>query len=453
MSRQPLLNKSVFHFVGIGGIGMCGLAELLHNMGAVVTGSDRAENAFTEHLKKMGIAVFKDHRAENVGDVDVVVYSSAVPESNEELQAARQRSIPVITRGEALAEIMRLKRGIAVAGTHGKTTTTSMLAAIFLEAQLKPTIFVGARLDLIQSTALLGSGEWLIAEADESDGSFHKLTPEIAIITNIDNDHLDHYNSFQNLKQAFFNFAQKTPFYGAVVVCGDDPAVREVFASFPKRLRTYGFDSKNDYHLRGANGRYEVFCEGKKLGDFALSIPGRHNALNALGATVVGIEAGLSFQQCAQGLLKYSGVDRRFHLKGEAREIAVYDDYGHHPTEVRATLQAFREKFPNRQLKVYFQPHRYSRTESCWNDFLDCFESCDQVFLGDIYPAGEAPREGITSEKLAKEIRHRKCVYVSRDKLTSQFFSGELRAGDVFLTLGAGDGWKLGLAVLETLRG
>lgn len=449
------LNKSKFHFVGVGGIGMCGLAELLHNIGAKVTGSDLSENANTERLQSLGIPVFRGHKSENVGDADVVVYSSAVQTTNPEVQAARARQIPLIPRAEALAEIMRLKRGVAVAGTHGKTTTTSMTASIFLEAKAQPTIVVGGRFEQIQSTALLGDGEWLIAEADESDGSFQKLTPEIAIITNIDSDHMDYYKSFENLKKAFLDFAQKVPFYGICIVCGDDPKIRETFEHFSKRILFYGFDDKNDLVIKGQKGKYEVFentlTGRKKLGEFELKSPGHHNALNGAAAIAAGLKAGLSFETCKNGLAKFDGVDRRFHFKGEKKNIRVYDDYGHHPTEVRATLQGFREKFPDRRLVVMFQPHRYSRTESCWYDFTNCFTQCDELILTDIYPAGEMPIVGINSEKLASEVKHPHCRYLAKNEgLAQQIFSG-LKAGDVFVTLGAGDGWKVGMEILEKL--
>jgi UDP-N-acetylmuramate--alanine ligase len=442
------LKKSKFHFVGIGGIGMCGLAELLHNIGAKVTGSDQSENANTDHLKKIGIDVYKGHSAAQVGDADVVVFSSAINFSNPEMQEARARKIPLIPRAEALAEIMRLKRGVAVAGTHGKTTTTSMTAAIFLEADENPTIVVGGRLDLIQSTALLGEGAWLIAEADESDGSFNKLSPEIAIITNIDSDHLDHYKTFENLQKAFVAFAGKVPFYGSVIVCGDDLMVRELFENYQKNIFFYGFDQANDYLIKGSNGKYELFFENKKLGDFEIKVPGTHNALNAVAAMITGMKAGLSFEVCKKGIIRFQGVDRRFHYKGDVNGITVYDDYGHHPTEVRATLQGFREKFPDRRIVVLFQPHRYSRTESCWHEFTTCFTLCDELILTDIYAAGEKPISGITSERLIHEIKHGHAQYMKKDSALSDAIQKNLKNGDVFLTLGAGDIWKIGMEVL-----
>ncbi len=460
MSKYHLLEKAKFHFIGIGGIGMCGLAEILHSIGATVTGSDSGENANTERLKSLGVHVFKGHAAENVGDVNVVVYSSAVPATNPEMVQARKQGIPVIPRAEALAEIMRLRRGIAVAGTHGKTTTTSLTASIFLEADQSPTIVVGGRFERIKSTALLGKGEWLIAEADESDGSFHKLSPEIAIITNIDNDHMDHYKNFDNLKKAFLDFAYRIPFYGMMIVCGDDPVIRELFVGFSKRVVSYGFEPHNDYIIEGEKGQYRIFkntapadekVKNDLLGSFKLNVPGKHNALNATASLIAGMAAGISFEKCAQGLEKFEGVDRRFHYKGEAQQIKVYDDYGHHPTEIRATLQAFREKFTDNRIVVYFQPHRYSRTEHCWNDFKNCFAQADVLFLGDIYPAGEAPIAGISSEKLIDEIQHAKSFLSHKSAEQALQIKNELKAGDVFLTLGAGDGWKLGIDVLEHL--
>jgi UDP-N-acetylmuramate--alanine ligase len=293
----------------------------------------------------------------------------------------------------------------------------------------------------------LGTGDWLIAEADESDGSFQKLSPEIAIITNIDNDHLDHYKNFENLQKAFFSFAQKIPFYGSVIVCGDDPTVRKVFEHFPKRIYFYGFNKENDYCLSGKNGHYEMFEAGQKLGGFEVKVPGQHNALNSAAAIIAGLKAGFSFAVCQQGLLRFQGVDRRFHYKGEVSGIQVYDDYGHHPTEVAATLQAFREKYPKNRIVVMFQPHRYSRTQTCWTQFLTCFKDCDQLILTDIYAAGEKPIDKITSENLAKEIPN--SVYFPKDSQLTARIREQLKTNDIFITLGAGDGWKIGMEILN----
>ena len=429
---------------------MCGLAEVLHNMGAKVSGSDQHENAQTQRLSQLGVRVTIGHKAELVHDSDVVVYSSAVKASNPEFAEARKMRIPAIPRAEVLAEIMRLKRGVAVGGTHGKTTTTSMAASIFLKGNLNPTIVVGGRLDLIKSTALLGTGEWIVAEADESDGSFSKLSPEVAIITNIDNDHLDHYGSFEQLQKAFLDFAGRIPFYGLLVACGDDKVIRETFKNFGKRVLYYGFGTDNDFVLKGENSIYEVWNEGKKLGTFNLHLPGKHNALNALASLIVGLEAGLSFETCTAGLMQFQGVDRRFQLKGEVKGVPVYDDYGHHPTEVLAVLQAFREKFPKGHLHVIFQPHRYSRTRDCWAQFLTCFAQADSLYLYDIYAAGESPIDNLSSERLAGEIKKPKTQYVKdRTKFIAELGSKlNSKNQDVVITLGAGDVWKDGMKLL-----
>ena len=451
------LDTAKFHFIGIGGIGMCGLAELLHNIGAHVTGSDAGENANTERLKQLGVTVHKGHDGSHVGLADVVVYSSAIPFTNPEIREARNRDIPLIPRAEALAEIMRIRRGVAVAGTHGKTTTTSLISSIFLEAHQDPTIVIGGRFERIKSTALLGKGEWLIAEADESDGSFNKLSPEIAVITNIDSDHMDHFKTFENLKKAFLDFSYRVPFYGVVIACGDDPTIKSLFTDYNKRILFYGFNEDNDYILSGSKGHYTVHLKNKDLtkkllGKFQLNVPGIHNALNGLASIAVGMAAGINFETCALGLNHFEGVDRRFHFKGEAQNILVYDDYGHHPTEVRAALQGFKEKFEKNRLVVYFQPHRFSRTQHSWQDFKTCFGQSDVLFLADVYAAGEAPIPGITSEKLLNEVNHPRGFFSPKNAEQIENILKELKSGDVFLTLGAGDGWKLGLDVLSRLK-
>lgn len=452
------LDSAKFHFIGIGGIGMCGLAEILNNIGAIVTGSDANENANTEHLKKIGIKIFKGHKESHVGNADVVVYSSAIPFTNPEICEARKKNIPLIPRAEALAEIMRIRRGIAVAGTHGKTTTTSLISSIFLEAELDPTIIIGGRFERIKSTALLGQGEWLIAEADESDGSFNKLSPEVAVITNIDSDHMDHFKTYENLKKAFLDFSYRVPFYGLIIACGDDPTIKQLFSDYNKRILFYGFNKDNDYILTGEKGEYTVerkdavTYELQNLGKIKINIPGIHNALNSLASLVVGMAAGINFETCALGLNKFEGVDRRFHYKGEANQILFYDDYGHHPTEVRATLQGFKEKFEKNRIVVYFQPHRYSRTQHCWQEFKNCFTQADILFLGDIYPAGENPLPGINSKKLLSEMNKPDSYWCPKSDDQVEDIFKQLRPGDVFLTLGAGDGWKLGLDVLSRFK-
>lgn len=441
--------NSRVHFIGIGGAGMSGLAELIHNMGAKVTGSDLSENSQVERLRAMGIVIYVGHAASNVRAVDVVVYSSAVPNSNPEIQEAKKQKIPIIPRIEVLVEVMRLKRGIAVGGTHGKTTTTSMIAAIFLTAQTDPTVVVGGRLDLIKSHSFLGKGEWLIAESDESDGSFLRLSPEIAVITNIDNDHLDYYGDFEKLKLAFLEFAKKIPFYGLTVACGDSGHVRATLAQYNKRVIYYGFEKQNDYWLLAESSGYGIYHEDKKVGTLKLSVPGKHNALNALAAFIVGREAGLSAEACLKGLEKYNGVDRRLQFKGEKKGIRIYDDYGHHPTEIRAVIQAMREKYPNEKLIIAFQPHRYSRTQLCWKDFLTAFDGATEVLIWDIYAASEKPIEGVTAEALAQEIRHPRVKYAGKDAVEACLRA--LAEPAVFVTLGAGDISRRGIEILEKL--
>ncbi len=440
------------HFIGVGGVGMCGLAELLYNMGVQVKGSDLSENSHTHHLRQLGIKISIGHNQENLRDVDVAVFSSAVKPSNIEYQTAKRLGIPLIPRAEALAEIMQLRRGIAIAGSHGKTTTTSMTATIFIHAKTDPTIVIGGRLDLIKSTAKLGSGEWLIAEADESDGSFNRLTPEIAIVTNIDNDHLDHFGSLRALENAFVEFASRIPFYGVAIVCGDSPRMRELFEAFPKRILFYGFDAANEYRIEGKNSQYRLYYCDHEIGGFKLQIPGRHNALNATAAILAGHVSGLPLAKCFEGIATYSGVDRRFHKKANVLGIDIYDDYGHHPTEISAVISAFREQFPKRRLVILFQPHRFSRTRQCWDQFLNCFENCDKLYLCDIYPAGEMPIAGVSAQKLLEEIRHSDRCYLGAKNTAGAQIVQDLRPGDVFVTLGAGDVWKIGEEVADKLQ-
>ncbi len=440
------------HFIGIGGIGMCGLAELLHNMGAQVTGSDLGENAQTQRLKKMGIPVIKGHAPENIENAEVVVFSSAVKQDNPEYSEARRRRIPLIRRAEALAEIMLLRRGIAIGGTHGKTTTTSLTACAFLSAGEDPTICVGGRLDLIQSTAKLGQGQWLIAEADESDGSFSRLSPEVVVITNVDDDHLDHYGSFERLQEAFFDFALRIPFYGLAIVCGDDPRVRELFRTFPKRILFYGQDPTNDIVLTRDGDSFALVSEGETIGRFKLPMPGLHNALNATAAFIAGREAGLKFENMVPGIEHFQGVDRRFQHKGFVAGIDFYDDYGHHPTEILAVLSGFKERFSKRRKVVVFQPHRYSRSELLWKQFCSSFKDADEVFVLDIYAAGEKPIENIDSERLVREIDHPSVKYLNRKTDPElKTLKDYLKSGDVVVSLGAGDVYKLVESVLERM--
>ncbi len=452
------LNKSKIHFVGIGGIGMSGIAEVLVNMGCAVSGSDQSVNAQVERLKHMGVDTFQGHAAGNLPKLcHAVVYSSAVNAKNPEIIEARRRKIPVIQRAEMLAELMSLKRGIAIGGTHGKTTTTSMVATMMIHAKLDPTIVIGGRLDLIKSSASLGQGEWLLAEADESDGSFLRLSPELAVVTNIDHDHMDHYSSFDNLKKSFEQFVSHVPFYGCAILCSEDLQVRKLAKHSTKRTLLYGFGKDAQLraeNLTSRNGQqtFDVSLDLRHLGQVTLNVPGRHNVLNSLAALGVGLELGLGFEIAAEGIRHYSGVDRRMQKIGEITHVEIYDDYGHHPTEVRATLSALRELFPDRRLVVAFQPHRYSRNKACWKDFQSCFKGADVLGLLDVYAAGEKKLPSFTSEKMsravAKKTGKKNVKYWGSHKKALAILKAELKPEDVFLTLGAGDVYKLGRELL-----
>ena len=441
------------HFVGIGGIGMCGLAELLHHSGIFVTGSDLVENTQIKRLRELGISVSIGHKKENIKDIEILIQSSAVPGNNIEIQTARELKLPVIKRSEALAEIMRLKRGLVVAGTHGKTTTTHLLAQIFIHNKKDPTVVIGGRSHLFQSTAFPGKGKWFIAESDESDGGFKSLSPEIAIITNIDRDHLDYYGSFGKLKSAFLDFIFKVPFYGCVVAWGDQPVLRDLLSNIEQKVIFYGFNKNNHFVLKKDSAqKYQVFVNEQEIGLLNIPLPGSMNALNALAACATAMTVGFSFEECNKSFRQFKGVDRRFHKKAELKEVEFYDDYAHHPTEVRAVLSAFREKFgKDRRLIVLFQPHRFSRTADCWLDFLNCFKEADHVFLADIYPAGESPLKDISSEVLAKEIQHPSCSYCSEENISSSLLS-ILKTGDVFITMGAGSVYKYGDSLVGEFR-
>lgn len=446
------LAQSKVHFIGIGGIGMCGLAELLHNMGAVVTGSDLGENKQVQYLRDLGVEVFLGQKTEQVEGHDVVVYSSAIKPDNVEFAQARKLGIPLIPRAEALAEMMRVRRGIAVGGTHGKTTTTSMLASLFLQAEMDPTAVVGGRLDLFKSTAKLGSGEWFIAEADESDGSFHKLAPETVIITNVDDDHLDHYGSFENIQRAFYEFALKIPFYGTAIVCGDAPEVRKLFKDFPKRVLFYGFSKENDYRLLRSEENASILFHESEMAQITLPMPGEHNALNALAAFIAGRVAGISVEKCVTGIEGFKGVDRRFQKKAEVQGVLFYDDYGHHPTEVRAVMQAVQERFPDRRKVVVFQLHRYSRSRDCWDEFLKSFKSVDELVVLEVYPAGEKPIDGISGKRFSELVDAESVTYIGEKSEAPQIIADLLREGDLCLTLGAGDVWRIGEQSCEVFR-
>ena len=448
------------HFVGIGGIGMCGIAELLLGLGYRITGTDLAAGPTTERLRTLGAAVEIGHAAERVGDADVVVVSSAIKPDNPEVQAARQRGIPVIPRAEMLAELMRLRDGIAVAGTHGKTTTTSLIAHLLQEAGLDPTAVIGGRIagSGERTGARLGDGAFLVAEADESDGSFLRLQPVMAVITNVEPEHLDHYGSEDALQDAFVRFANQIPFFGLCVLCGDHPGVRELLPRLTRRCTTYGFGEDtewqaHDVELHAAGASFSVRHLGEPRGRVDLPLAGRHNIQNALAALAIAHEAGVSAEVAIEALASFPGVERRFETKGEVRGIRVIDDYGHHPTEIRATLRAARAVHGGR-LVVVFQPHRFSRTRDLFDDFAEAFTEADLLVLTDIYPAGEAPIPGVTAEALAEAIRARGPedvrVRPELDEVIAEL-TPAVAEGDWVVTLGAGSITRLGAPLLAAL--
>jgi UDP-N-acetylmuramate--alanine ligase len=448
------------HFTGIGGIGMSGIAEVLLNLGYQISGSDVKLSPITDRLASMGARVFEGHEAANVGGARALVVSSAVDDQNPEVQEARRLQIPVIPRGELLAELMRLKYGIAVAGSHGKTTTTSMTATILNHAGLDPTVVVGGRVGTMGgSNARVGRSDFLVVEADESDGSFLKLAPIIAVVTNIDREHLDHYPSLQDIEAAFIEFVNKVPFYGAVVVCLDDPNVQGVLPSIRRRTITYGTTAQADIQAAEVGcghfaSDFRLRYRSADLGRFHLGIPGRHNVLNAMAALAVAMELEVKPETVREALAAFSGVDRRFQLRGKERGITVVDDYGHHPTEIRATLDGARE-CGFHQIHVLFQPHRYTRTFHLLDEFARAFHQSDSLFVADIYAASEKPIEGVSAEALVERIRqfgHRGVEYVGTLDRGVEALLGAAKDGDLVLTLGAGSVWQAGERVLARLK-
>ena len=454
-------NKKVkVHFVGIGGIGMSGIAELLLNLGYRVSGSDLKSTDITRRLESLGGVIAEGHRAGNVAaDVDVVVTSSAVRKNNSEAVAARDRGIPVIPRAEMLAELMRLKEGVAIAGSHGKTTTTSLIATVLAHAGLDPTAVVGGKLNAFGSNAKLGKGQLMVVEADESDGSFLRLSPAIAVITNVDAEHLDHYGTVEALQQAFVDFADRVPFYGLSVLCLDHPVVQHLIPRLGKRHTTYGVSPQADWRADGVQfapfqSRFTVSHKGKVLGEVTLKMVGAHNVLNALACCAVAHELGIPFKTTAEALAGFQGVQRRFTVRGEARGITIVDDYGHHPAEIRATLSGARASFPHRRIVCAFQPHRYTRTRDLLGDFATAFKDADTLLLTEIYAAGEDPIPGITGARLLEAIKacgHRDATFVDRGEL-AHTLRERAREGDLVLTLGAGDITHAGEELLEILR-
>ncbi|QCC85763.1 UDP-N-acetylmuramate--L-alanine ligase [Desulfovibrio desulfuricans] len=444
------------HMVGIGGAGMSGIAEVLLNQGYEVSGSDMSDSAVVRHLRELGAKVAVGHAAENVGDVQVLVKSTAISDENPELAEARRRNIAIIPRAEMLAELMRLRQGIAIAGTHGKTTTTSLTASIFDTAGLDPTVIIGGRLNAYGTNAHLGHGEYLIAEADESDGSFLCLLPIINVVTNVDEDHLDHYKTRDGIDAAFVEFMNNVPFYGLNIVCGDDPGVRALLARVKRPVLTYGFAEDNVLRAVplecGVRNNFEVWRSGKKLGKVSLPQPGRHNMLNALAAIGAAMEVDISFDKCAEGLNGFGGVGRRFEFKGERAGVTVVDDYGHHPAEIAATLATARQVFPGRRLVAAFQPHRFSRTQAHFGEFCKVFDNVDQLLLTEIYAASEKPIPGVSGQSLAQGIRQVSTTPVEYFQTLNDIAAalpGILKAGDVLLTLGAGSITRLGPAWIE----
>lgn len=444
------------HLVGIGGAGMSGIAEVLLNQGYEISGSDMGDTAVVRRLRSLGARIHVGHAAENLGDVQVLVRSTAIDDDNPELVEARRRNIAVIPRAEMLAELMRLRQGVAIAGTHGKTTTTSLTASIFDAAGLDPTVIIGGRLNAFGTNAHLGQGDYLIAEADESDGSFLCLLPIINVVTNVDDDHLDHYKTREAIDAAFVQFMNNVPFYGLNIVCGDDPGVRALLPRVKRPVLTYGFAEDNDLRAlpleMGLRSRFEVLFAGRTLGQVHLPQPGRHNILNALAAVGAAMAADITFERCAEGLCNFGGVGRRFEFKGEKNGITVVDDYGHHPVEIAATLATARSVFPGRRIVAAFQPHRFSRTQAHFGEFCKVFDAVDELVLTEIYAASENPIPGVSGESLAQGIRQicstpvRYCRTL--DEMVAEL-SDMLKPGDVLLTMGAGTITRLGPSWLE----
>jgi UDP-N-acetylmuramate--alanine ligase len=469
------------HFVGIGGIGMSGIAEVLLTLGYKVSGSDLKHSPVTERLSELGAIIFEGHRAENITGAEVVVASSAISRDNPEIAQAHAQHIPVIQRAEMLAELMRLKYGIAIAGMHGKTTTTSMVAAVLAAGGLDPTVVVGGRVDALGSNARLGKSQYLVAEADESDRSFLKLSPILAVVTNVDREHMDCYRNMDDVEQAFIDFVDRVPFYGMVLLCNDDHRLRSLLPRLARRAVTYGLRQDSDFRIAldhsGAHSgvtdsplnagatarvktagqhfasRFAVEYRGKSLGEFDLRVPGVHNILNATAAVAVGVGLDIEPARIREGLAEFRGVDRRFQLRGHAAGVSVIDDYGHHPTEIRATLSAARQCGFNR-IHVVFQPHRYTRTRDLLRDFGSAFNDADSVLVLDIYPASEPPIPGVTGEIVAAAIQvsGKPARFAASFEEAARQAAAAAADGDMILTLGAGNVSQLGPQVVEHLR-
>jgi len=446
--------------LGIGGSGMSGIAEVLLNLGFAVSGSDISATPIVKHLRSLGAEISIGHAPENLplgeDGAQVLVKSTAITMDNPEVRKAAEVGLPIIPRAEMLAELMRLRRGIAVAGTHGKTTTTSLLASIFDEAGFDPTVIIGGRLNAYGSNARLGEGQFLIAEADESDGSFLCLLPIMTVVTNVDADHLDHYSGIEEIDEAFVQFMNQIPFYGTNVVCGDDAGVQRLLPRIKRPVLLYGLGEENTLRAEvlecAAKSRFVVWYKNERLGEVTLAQPGLHNVLNALGALGVAMVAGIDAEDAVAGLSKFGGVGRRFEIKGERAGVLVVDDYGHHPVEIAATLRTARECYPERRLVVLFQPHRFTRTQALFGDFCKAFGNVDKLLLTEIYPASEAPIPGVSGMSLAQgihQISETDVTFFPDFPAVERKLADVLESGDLFLTLGAGSVWQVGQRFLE----
>ncbi len=446
------------HFIGIGGIGMSGIAEILINLGYEVSGSDLDRSDQTKRLESLGAKVYIGHASTNIRDYCVVITSTAIDPSNPEIVEAKKRKIPIIHRSEMLAELVRLKHGIGVAGTHGKTTTSSILSYVLYHGGINPTAVIGGKVFNFGSNARVGEGEYLVFEADESDGTFLNLMPTIGIVTNIDADHLDHYRYFENIKEAFLKYMNRIPFYGYSVICIDDATVRELIPLIERPYYTYGFSEDADFratNVEVADGVTSFNCSfrGRDTGRYSIRLLGNHNVSNAVSVIAIANELGLDYGTIKEGLYEFSGVGRRLEVVGEVKGVRVYDDYGHHPTEIRATLNALKEL--GRRLIVVFQPHRYTRTELLWDEFGQCFPNADQLFITGIYPAGEKPIEGVSSELIGESVKkheNRDVEIIQSLEDIPEKVGSRLREGDIVVTLGAGDIYKSGKMILDYLR-
>ena len=454
------LKKYHIHFVGIGGIGMSGIAELLLNLGYRVSGSDLKMSDITTNLERLGGSIHVGHRAEQIAGADVVVVSSAIDTDNPEVAAAREAAIPVIPRAEMLAELMRLKYSVAIAGAHGKTSTTSLVANVLATGGLDPTVVIGGKLKSIGRNAVLGEGDFIVAEADESDGSFLKFSPAIAVVTNIDREHMDFYEDLDAIKTVFLNFIDRIPFYGLAVLCLDNEPLQSLLPRIKKRLTTYGRSSQADYQARDIRfgqmqSRFTVIHRGDNLGEFVLAMPGMHNVYNALAAIAVGVELDIPLGEIKRALETAAGVQRRLEITGEVKGITVVDDYGHHPTEIQVTLDAVKENWPQRRKVVVFQPHRYTRTQALMEDFTRSFNNSDVLVVLPVYAASEAPIPGISGEALGERIRahgHRSVTCLDSLAACVDHLEQILVPGDMLLTLGAGDVVRVGEMLLERMQ-